>query len=149
MNVRVAQTFPGTVPAVERRWYHTGGWASWVDGLARVLSTSPDWPAAGAVVIWESGPAGRGRVRERVVSYEPLSRQTVEVHDDSIDGRQSVSFQAVEEGVQVELELDYRIRRRSIVTPLVDRLFVRRAMASSLQATLARFGAHLAGANPD
>jgi hypothetical protein len=149
MNVRVAQTFPGTVPAVERRWYDTSGWASWVDGLARVLSTSPDWPAAGGVVVWESGPAGRGRVRERVVSLEPLSGQTVEVHDDSIDGRQSVSFQAVEEGVQVELELDYRIRRRSIVTPLVDRLFVRRAMASSLQTTLARFGARLTSTNPD
>jgi Polyketide cyclase / dehydrase and lipid transport len=148
MNVRVAQTFPGTVPAAERRWYDTAGWASWMDGLARVLSTSPDWPAAGAVVVWESGPAGRGRVRERVVSYEPLSGQTVEVHDDSIDGRQSVSFQAVEEGVRVELELDYRIRRRSIVTPLVDRLFVRRPMASSLQTTLARFGARLATRSP-
>ena len=43
------------------------------------------------------------------------------------------------DGVQVELTLSYRLQRRSPVTPVVDLLFIRRAMASSLETTLSRF----------
>ena len=83
-----------------------------------------DWPSAGRV-IWESGPAGRGRVVEDVVEQEPLHGQTVAVEDDSIEGRQTVSFTPVEAGVEVEVALSYRIKKRSVFTPLVDLLFVR------------------------
>jgi hypothetical protein len=145
-TVAVTQTFPGTVHEAESCWYDTGGWAKWVDGLARVASVSGDWPATGATVIWDSGPAGRGRVTERVAAFEPLAGQTNDVQDDSIDGRQTIAFTPVDDSVAIQLTLEYRIRRRSILTPLVDLLFVRRAMSMSLRSTLARFGAELAAA---
>jgi hypothetical protein len=42
------------------------------------------------------------------------------------------------------LSLEYQIKRSSLVTPLIDLLFIRRAMTVSLGATLARLGAELA-----
>jgi hypothetical protein len=145
-TVTVTQTFPGSMHEAESCWYDTGAWSRWVDGLARVANVSGDWPTTGATVVWESGPAGRGRVTERVAAFEPLGGQTNDVQDDSIDGRQTVAFTPVEDGVAIQLTLEYRIRQRSILTPLVDLLFVRRAMSMSLRSTLARFGAELAAA---
>jgi hypothetical protein len=145
-TVRVAETFSGSVHEAETCWYDTSRWPEWVDGLARVVEVVGEWPQEGSRVRWESGPAGRGRVVEAVVEHEPLSGQTVAVEDDSIEGTQSVSFTPAASGVQIELSLTYRIKRRSPLTPLVDLLFVRGAMARSLRTTLARFGAELAGA---
>jgi hypothetical protein len=144
--VSAVETFPGSVHEAETVWYDTAGWRSWVDGLDRVVEVDARWPQLGASVKWESGPAGRGRVLERVTAYEPLSGQTVEVEDDSIQGRQSVAFAPVEEAVEVMLTLEYEIRRRSLLTPLVDLLFIRRAFRMSLDATLRRFGLELEAA---
>jgi hypothetical protein len=143
-KIRVTQVFPGSVHEAEICWYDTERWPRWVDELARVLAVDGAWPRPGASVIWESGPAGRGRVHERVSAYEPLAGQTVEVEDDSIKGTQRVAFTPVDDGVEVGLSLEYAIKRRSLLTPLVDALFVRRPMAISLGKTLARFGAELA-----
>ncbi|MGO9885878.1 MAG: SRPBCC family protein [Solirubrobacteraceae bacterium] len=141
--VGVVKTFAGTVAEAERCWYETAGWHLWVDGLDRVLAVDGDWPAAGSSVTWQSGPAGRGRVVERVIAYEPLRGQALVVDDDSISGRQSVAFAGAAERVQVSLTLEYKLVHRTIVSPVVDVLFIRRAMATSLGATLGRFGAEL------
>jgi hypothetical protein len=141
--IRVAQTFTGTVAEAERCWYDTGRWPRWVDGLDRVMAVDAGWPAAGAGVAWESGPAGRGRVTERVLAHEPLRGQTLAVTDASIEGEQSVSFTPDDGQVEVALALEYRFRRRSLVLHIIDPLFIRRAMVTSLRATLARFGAEL------
>ena len=143
-KVSAARTFPVAAQDAERRWYDTGAWPSWVDGVRHVRSRSPGWPEVGSRVVWQSGPAGRGEVTERVTAYEPGQGQTVEVDDDSIEGEQSVVFHTTENGVEVELTLSYRLKRRSLLTPLVDVLFIRRAMGSSLSTTLMRFGAELA-----
>jgi uncharacterized membrane protein len=143
-TVSAEQTLPGTVHEAQTCWYDTGRWPSWVDQLARVNEVTGDWPAIGASVVWESGPAGRGTVVERVIAYEPLTGQTNEVEDDSIRGRQSVTFTPVQDSVQVSLTLEYEVRKRSVFTPLVDVLFIRGAQERSLQATLARFAAELA-----
>jgi hypothetical protein len=143
-TVGVAETLPGTVHEAETCWYDTDRWPAWVDGLAHVVEVAGDWPAVGATVAWESGPAGRGTVTERVVSFEPLVGQTNEVKDDSIRGRQSVRFTPVRERVEVALELEYEVVRPSVFTPLVDLLFIRGAMERSLRSTLSRFGAELA-----
>jgi hypothetical protein len=145
-SVRVAQTFDSTVHEAETCWYDTARWPAWVDGLERVVDVSETWPSVGATVAWKSGPAGRGDVVERVVEFEPLVRQTVQVRDGSIEGRQSVAFARVPDGVGVTLELSYQLIRRSPLTPLLDALFIRRAMATSLQRTLARFGVALTAA---
>lgn len=141
--VTVAATLPGTVRDAERCWYDTARWPTWVDGLDRVVDVSEGWPEAGSTVRWESVPAGRGTVVERVLAHDPLRGQAVEVRDDSIRGRQTVTFAAVKDGVEVTLTLEYEIIKRSLLTPLIDVLFVRRPMTTSLSTTLSRFAAEL------
>jgi Polyketide cyclase / dehydrase and lipid transport len=142
-TVRVTQKLPGTVYEIEQRWYDTSRWTAWVEGLRRVVEVAGEWPGVGSSVTWDSGPAGRGHVVERVTAHEPLAGQTVEVDDASITGRQSVAFIPVDDGVQVELALAYELKKRSLFTPLVDALFIKRAMATSLGTTLSRFGAEV------
>jgi hypothetical protein len=143
-TVHVKQLLDGTVHEAETCWYDTARWPDWVDELARVVAVEGDWPQRGASVIWESGPAGRGRVRQTVIAYEPLAGQTVEIEDDSITGTQRVEFEPTGGGVEVQVSLRYSIKRRSPLTPLLDVLFVRRPMTISLTRTLSRFGAALA-----
>jgi hypothetical protein len=131
------------VQDAEARWYDTSRWPEWVDGLAQMISVDGDWPRVGASVCWESGPAGRGRVVERVTAFEQLRGQTVEVEDDSITGRQTVSFRPLDGTVEVSLSLSYQLKKRSLLTPLLDVLFIRRAMTSSLHGTVTRFGLEL------
>ena len=141
--VSVIGTFRGSVHEAESVWYDTSRWPSWVDGLERVIAVGDQWPAAGAEVTWQSVPAGRGRVSERVVDYEPLVGQTVDVSDETIEGRQSVKFMPEDGSVTIELSLEYRVKRRSLFTPLVDFLFIGRAFTTSLRSTLDRFGLEL------
>lgn len=139
-------SFAVPVQQAEAVWYDTERWPEWIDGLRRVTERSGDWPRAGASVSWESNPAGRGHVVERVTAYEPGRGQTLEVQDDSIRGCQRVAFHELDGGVLVELALEYELKARSVLTPVVDALFIRRAMAASLRSTLERFGIALAGA---
>jgi hypothetical protein len=142
-TVRAQWTFPGSVHEAETLWYDTSRWATWVDGFGHVVTVEGPWPDPGGKVIWESRPAGRGRVVERVVSREPLEGQALDVEDESIRGRQTVAFMPGENHVQVDLALEYEIKKRSVLTPAIDVLFIRRAMTSSLARTLARFGVEL------
>jgi Polyketide cyclase / dehydrase and lipid transport len=144
-QVRVTQTFAGSVHEAERCWYDTSRWPEWIDGLSRVIEVGGGWPHQGAWVLWQSGPAGRGRVHETVIEFEPLRGQAVAVEDDSITGTQRVRFDPMADRVGVELSLEYVIKRRTPLTPLIDRLFVRGPMARSLAKTVERFGAALAG----
>jgi hypothetical protein len=43
-------------------------------------------------------------------------------------------------GTEVRLELEYELKQANLLTPLVDLLFIRRALRDSLRRTLARFG---------
>jgi hypothetical protein len=145
-----SQTFAGSVHDAESLWFDTARWPQWVPGLGRVEGVSGGWPGVGGQVRWRSGPAGRGSVVERVSSYEPLGEQTVEVEDDSIRGSQTVTFTPEDGKVAVALRLSYELKRRSLLMPLVDLLFIRRAMVRSLEQTLARFGVELeASRRPD
>ncbi|MFL5824411.1 MAG: SRPBCC family protein [Solirubrobacteraceae bacterium] len=143
-SVSVRQVLQGSVHGAETCWYEVARWPEWVDELARVIEVEGDWPRVGGSVTWESGPAGRGRVHEQVIDHEPLGGQTLEVEDDSITGTQQVAFTPAGQDVEVALSLTYRIKRRSLFTPLVDTLFVRRVMAASLARTLTRFAGVLA-----
>ena len=146
-TVRVHRSFAASLPDAEGLWYDHGRWAEWVDGLEQVVAVEGGWPQVGATVSWRSGPAGRGNVTERVLEHEPLHGQAVEVSDDSIRGEQTIAFTPEPPGVRVELSLAYEIRRRSPVTPVIDLLFIRRAMTVSLELTLSRFGASLEAAH--
>ena len=142
-TVRASRTYPGSVHEAETLWYDTARWPTFIDGLAHVEKTEGDWPSAGSRLVWHSHPAGRGRVVEHSTAHEPLSSQTLEIEDESIRGKQSVTFTPVNDQVEVALTLEYRIKKRSIVTPLIDLLFILRAMTASLARTLTRFGVEL------
>lgn len=138
------QVFAGTVHEAQTCWLDVGRWPEWVDGVARIVSVDHEWPQVGSVVVWESGPSGRGTVTERVTDYLPLERLQVYVEDSLLKGEQSVMFEPAVPGVQVEFSIEYRIKRRSPFTPLIEWLFVRRPMVLSLSRTLVRFDAVLA-----
>lgn len=143
-SVERSRDFRGPRAAAERLWYDPVRWPSWVDGFGHVVRVEGEWPAPGAVVVWESPPRGRGRVVERVVSYEPGVRQELEVEDERLRGRQRVDFEELEGGVGVALTLDYRLKRGGPGALVVDLLFIRRALGESLNRTLERFGRELA-----
>lgn len=139
--VAAHQLVRGGLAETEARWYDTGAWPRWMDGLDRVAEVTGEWPAPGATVTWESNPAGRGLVTERVLAHATGAGQTVEVTDGSLTGHQRVTFTPVADGTEVDLELRYRLLRRSPVSALIDVLFIRRAMTASLERTLDRFAA--------
>jgi hypothetical protein len=119
-------------------WTDVRRWPSFVEGFARVQQVSVEWPAEGAKLVWESIPAGRGRVTERVVESRPSSFAT-EVFDDSIHGTQRASFVPVEGGARVQVELEYELTKYGPLRALADVLFIRRALRDSLRRTLGRF----------
>ena len=138
-RAKASITVPGRAADAEALWYDHHRWASWVDGFGHVVSLSGDWPGRGAELVWESPPGGRGRVTERVVAYEMRLGQTLEVEDATMTGRQTVEFAPGPDSVEVTLTMEYRIRDRTPLTPLIDLLFVRRVMADALRRTVTRF----------
>lgn len=130
------------LPAVEALWYDVNRWPSFVDGFARVVMRE-DWPQAGGRLVWDSTPRGRGRVVERVSRHVPGSGQVAEVEDPRLRGTQEVRFTALQDGTAVGLQLDYRLKDRNPLTPLVDLLFVRRSLRDALRRTLVRLAREL------
>ena len=124
---------------VERLWYDTHRWPAWIDGFGHLVKVEGEWPARGARVIWDSPPGGRGRVHEVVVAYESRTGQTLEVEDDKLTGRQIVAFEPGLEETGSTLSLEYQLKERAPLTPVVDLLFVRRSITESLRRTLQRF----------
>jgi hypothetical protein len=129
---------PGLASDAEELWYDPARWAAWVDGFGHVVDISDGWPAEGSL-RWSSTPGGRGLVLETVVAYEPRAGQTLAVEDGRLRGTQKVEFTPGADTVKVALSLDYELKERNPLTPLVDGLFVRREIAASLRRTLARF----------
>jgi hypothetical protein len=119
-------------------WTDPRRWASFVEGFARVREVADDWPNPGAKLVWESIPAGRGRVTERVTESGPRSFAT-EVFDESLHGMQRTRFDAVEDGSRVVAELEYELTKYGPLRALADMLFIRRALRDSLRRTLRRF----------
>src|SRR3954453_9499463 len=140
-RVKAELQLPGVgTSEAEELWYDTRRWPTFVDGMGHVNRVDEGWPREpGAVVVWDSKPGGRGRVLERVVSFEARVGQTVEVEDEKIHGRQTIGFEPNARGTTVTLELQYAIKQDRGVPAVVDLAFVRRPMRDSLKRTLARF----------
>ncbi len=131
---------PGPAEAVSALWTDTARWPAWVDGFGRTASVAPGWPEPGAVLQWDSRPGGRGRVREQVLEHRPGAAHAVAVEDGQLAGTQSVRFDPHDGGaVRVRLALAYELKETNPFTPLVDLLYIRRALRASLQRSLARF----------
>jgi hypothetical protein len=139
-RVSATTTVPGRVAEAEELWYDPHRWAAWIDGFGHVAKLEGEWPQVGARLLWDSRPQGRGRVAERVTAYEPRAGQTLEVEDGKLTGIQAVTFEPDGPEVRVNITLEYRLKDRTPVTPILDLVFIRRALRDSLQRTLARFG---------
>ena len=134
----------GPIAAAEDLWYDHRRWPTFVEGFANVVKRDGEWPREGSRVVWDSVIDGRGRVVERVTDFQPRVGQAVEVEDPRLKGVQRVAFEARgSDAIEVSLELDYRLKSPSFGGPIVDLLFVRRALADSLQRTLSRFAREL------
>jgi hypothetical protein len=129
---------PGRASDAEALWYDPMRWAAWLDGFAHASQVPAGWPADGTL-LWVSRPGGRGRVLEEVVAYEPRTGQTLRVEDERLRGTQRVEFRPAPGHVTVRLELAYELKQRNPLTPLLDRLFIRRELTASLQRSLAGF----------
>jgi hypothetical protein len=128
-----------TPEAALRLWTDLSRWASFVEGFARVLEADREWPAHDSRVIWESIPAGRGRVTEKVVEPPAAGAFATMVFEDRLAGRQT--FHAVESagGARVELTLEYTLTRHGPLGAVADAIFIRRALRDSLRRTIQRF----------
>jgi hypothetical protein len=129
---------PVTPAVAQRLWVDTNRWPTFVDGFGHVLDIADDWPQPGAKVVWQSGPAGRGRVTERIREMGE-NAVTTEVFDSQMSGVQAVRFEAAEDGCDVFLSLDYELASGGPLRKLTDVLFIRRALAMALERTLRRF----------
>ena len=143
-RVRASIVVPGLASEAEALWYDTTRWPTFVDGLHHIARLEGDWPRAGARVLWDSRPGGRGRVQERVTAYAAREGQTLAVEDEKIHGTQRVSFTPSETGVTVSLELRYELKQTRPGMAVVDLLFVRRPQRESLERTLRRFRTEVA-----
>ena len=119
-------------------YFDARGWQAWVDGFGAVES-SEGYPEAGATLVWSSTPAGRGKVRERVLEHQPRRRHRIEFSDPASSGTMLTAFEIEGGGTRVALELEYKLERGGPLAPLTDRLFVRGQLRQSLQRTLLRF----------
>jgi hypothetical protein len=119
-------------------WTDVRRWPTFVEGFARTLEVSEDWPAEGARVVWESIPGGRGRVTEKVVASQ-TGRFATEVYEEALSGEQALRISEDAEGTRVELTLDYELNKYGPLRALADFLFIRRALRDALRRTLRRF----------
>jgi hypothetical protein len=131
-------TVPLAPPQALRLWRDVDRWSSFVEGFARALESSPDWPAAGSRVVWESSPGGRGRVTEKV-EESSADRFSTQVFEDALMGTQTLRVAPAPDGSEVQLTLDYELVKYGPLRGLADALFIRRALRDALRRTLFRF----------
>jgi hypothetical protein len=128
-----------TPEAALRLWTDVDRWPSFVEGFSRYLERSPEWPAPGAGVVWESTPAGRGRVTEKVVESGAPDRFATQVFEDRLHGTQTFRVVESEGGSRAELSLEYELTKYGPLSAAADALFIRRAIRDMLRRTLFRF----------
>ena len=129
---------PLTPPHALALWSDVERWPSFVEGFARRLELSPDWPAKGARVVWQSTPDGRGRVTETVVEND-ADRFSTQVFEEALMGTQTLRAAAASGGSEIELTLDYQLAKYGPLGGLADAIFIRRALRDALRRTLFRF----------
>src|SRR3954471_21378553 len=117
-----------------RLWTDVNRWPTFVDGFGHVVEIDDSWPDPGSKVVWQSGPAGRGRVTERILERDD-DHVVTQVFEEQLHGRQTVFFQAE----RVLMELEYELAKGGPLRGLTDVLFIRRALAMALERTLTRF----------
>jgi hypothetical protein len=128
-----------TPEAALRLWTDVDRWSTFVEGFGRTLERGAEWPAAGARVVWESTPSGRGRVTEKVMEGEGPDRFATMVFEERLNGTQTFRVVESEAGSRAELSLEYRLTKYGPLSAVADAIFIRRAIRDSLRRTLYRF----------
>jgi uncharacterized protein YndB with AHSA1/START domain len=131
----------GAIAEVWAVYFDADGWRRWVDGFVRVTA-GDGYPERGGTLSWESTPAGRGRVTERVMEHEPRRLHRVEYSDPGSSGQLETRFEMVPSGdgtrrTRVSLSLSYELREAGPLSAITDFLFIRSQMRDSLERTLA------------
>jgi hypothetical protein len=119
-------------------WVDVSRWPSFVEGFARLVEKDADWPAEQARVVWESIPAGRGRVTEKVIESTSDAIATL-VFEERLAGRQALRVAPSGTGAVAQLSFEYTLTKYGPLAALADALFIRRSLRDSLRRTLARF----------
>ena len=120
-------------------YFEPRGWPAWVDGFGKVDS-SAGYPEVGGTLTWNSTPAGRGRVAEKVLAHEPRSLHRISFSDPESRGELETRFEIARgERTTVSLELSYELAQGGPFAWLAERFFVRGQVAKSLRRTLLRF----------
>jgi hypothetical protein len=122
-------------PQAMELWLDRKRWATWIEGFGTVLEEKGDWPAAGSRLVWQSRPGGRGRVTEMVREYVPAGKHAVELFEDKLTARQSVTFAPHPEGSEMTYIFEYELAESG---PL-KWLFTRREMQLAADELLRRF----------
>ena len=135
---RAATVVPLAPEGALALWTDVDRWPTFVEGFARKLEQSENWPSEGARVVWESGPGGRGRVTEKVIEHG-TGRFAIRVSEDALQGQQALSVSEDAEGTRVELTLEYELTKYGPLRSVADALFIRRALRDALRRTLGRF----------
>jgi len=137
-TARAEAIVPLAPEAALQLWSDVRRWPTFVEGFARAVEVSPDWPGEGATVVWESTPGGRGRVTERVIATGPGGFAT-RIFEEALTGQQALRASEDAEGTRVELILEYELSKYGPLRAVADVLFIRRALRDALRRTLRRF----------
>jgi inactivated superfamily I helicase len=129
-----------TPEAALRLWTNPARWSTFIEGFARIVEQDAGWPAEGARLVWESVPAGRGRVTEKVVTAPTADRFATRIFEERLIGVQTFRAAESESGSRVELSLEYALTKYGPLNAVADLIFIRRAVRDSLRRTLFRFG---------
>lgn len=136
---------PGRISDAEALWYDLSRWPSFIEGFHHAVGDHSGWPERGDLV-WDSVPGGRGRVWEKVTSFEARVGQSATFEDEKSTGRQTIGFEALpDDTVRVTLELRYTLKQQPLgpLWSVVDFLFIRPRQREALARTLSRFAREL------
>lgn len=142
----------GSLAGVWDLYFDRERWSHWVDGFARVTA-SDGFPDRGGTLTWESTPAGRGRVTERVLEHEPRRIHRAAYTDPGSAGELETRFEIVpgsgaEPRISVKQKLTYELQEGGPLSALTDRLFIRSQMRRSLERSLAELRAEARDIEP-
>lgn len=136
--------FAPVTPAVAQRlWTDTTRWRSFVDGFAQLVEQDPGWPQPGSRAVWQSNPAGRGRVAETIETNDE-GVVAIRSDDAQMSALQTARFEPADHGCEIRLTLDYQLRSGGPLRWVTDVLFIRRALAMALERTLEGFSTEAA-----
>ena len=135
-TVSSAATIAAPRADVWRLYFDPGSWPAWVDQFASVVS-AVGYPEVGGELVWRSGKAGRGEVREQVIEHAPETRHAVRFADPNAEGRLVTDFAEEGGATTVSLELTYELVSGGLFAAVSDVLFVRSQMRGSLARSLA------------